>query len=82
MVQNSLDLICFNIGNAFPTAPCVEKIWFTAGAEFESQEDSTVVLKSALYGLKTASKLFHDFLGGTFERMGFRPSQADQDLWI
>ena len=81
-VQNGLDLMCGDIGNAFPTAPCAEKIWSTAGAEFGSRAGSTVVLKRALYGLKTASKSFHDFLGGTFERMGFRPSQADQDLWI
>jgi len=59
-----------------------KKIWSAAGAEFGSQAGSIVVLKRALYGLKTASKSFHDFLGGTFERMGFRPSQADQDLWI
>ena len=70
-VKNGLDLMCGNIGNAFPTAPCAEKIWSTAGAEFGSRAGSTVVLKRALYGLKTASKLFHDFLGGTFERMGF-----------
>ena len=42
-VQNGLDLRCGDIRNAFPTAPCAEKIWSTAGAEFGPWASSTVV---------------------------------------
>jgi len=38
-------------------------------------------LKRALYGLKMASKSFHDFLGQLLLCMGFLPTRADQDLW-
>jgi hypothetical protein len=33
-VQNQLSLMVGDVGNAFPTAPCAEKIWSIAGPEF------------------------------------------------
>jgi len=41
-----------------------------------------VTLKRALYGLKTASRSFHEFVGDCLRRIGFIPTRADQDLWI
>eukprot|EP00957_Ditylum_brightwellii_P172019 13096150-Ditylum_brightwellii.AAC.1 len=52
-----------NIGNAFCTASCAEKIWSVAGDQFGNKKGSIVVLNRALYGLKTASASFHQFLG-------------------
>ena len=40
-----------------------------------------VTLKRALYGLKTASRLFHEFFGDCLRQMGLSPTRADQDLW-
>jgi hypothetical protein len=82
--QNNLDLMVGDVGNAFPTAPCAERIWSVAGPEFQHQgrEGSKVILKRALYGLKTASRSFHEFFGDTLRRMGFTCSRADQDLWL
>jgi hypothetical protein len=82
--QNNLNLMVGDVGNAFPTAPCAEKIWSTAGPEFRHQgkEGSKVILKRALYGLKTASRSFHEFFGDKLRRMGFVSSRADQDLWV
>lgn len=82
--QNKLELMVGDVGNAFPTAPCAEKIWSSAGAEFKFQgkEGSKVILKRALYGLKTASRSFHEFFGDKLRRMGFTCTRADQDLWI
>ena len=56
-VQNGLDLMCGDIGNAFPTAPCAEKIWSTAGAEFGSWAGSTMVLKRAFVWFKNSIKV-------------------------
>ena len=80
-VQNKLSFMTGDIANAFCTAPCREKVWSRAGPEFGSRQGSIVTLKRALYGLKTASKSFHDFLGQLLIRMGFLPTRADQDLW-
>jgi hypothetical protein len=70
-----------DIGNAFPTAPCAEKVWSKCGPEFGDQEGAIVTLQRALYGLKTASRSFHEFFGDTLRQMVFTPTEADQDLW-
>jgi hypothetical protein len=51
-----------DIGNEFPTAPCAGKIWGKAGPEFGNKAGSTIILKRALYGLKTEHQgLFTNF---------------------
>eukprot|EP00980_Cylindrotheca_fusiformis_P010182 scaffold2267_cov92-Cylindrotheca_fusiformis.AAC.1 len=79
--QNNLSTMTTDIANAFCTAPSLEQIWSTAGPEFGSREGAKVSLKRALYGTRTASRAFHEFLGALLLRMGFQPSRADQDLW-
>ena len=81
-IQNGLEFMSGDIGNAFCTAPCAEKVWSVAGPEFGQKEGCTVVLKRALYGLNTASRSFHEFFGDFLRSLGFEPSRADQDLWI
>jgi hypothetical protein len=79
--HQGLGIMTGDIGNAFPTAPCAEKVWSKCGPEFGDQEGAIVTLQRALYGLKTASRSFHEFFGDTLRRMGFTPTRADQDLW-
>jgi len=79
--HQGLGIMTGDIGNAFPTAPCAEKVWSKCGPEFGDQEGAIVTLQRALYGLKTASRSFHEFFGDTLRRMGFVPTRADQDLW-
>eukprot|EP00957_Ditylum_brightwellii_P004915 374842-Ditylum_brightwellii.AAC.1 len=71
-----------DIGNAFCTAPCAEKIWSIAGDQLSEKKGLVIVLRRALYGLKTASASFHKFMGDFLQEMGFPPSRADQDLWL
>jgi hypothetical protein len=79
--HQGLGIMTGDIGNAFPTAPCAEKVWSKCGPEFGDQEGAIVTLQQALYGLKTASRSFHEFFGDTLRQMGFTPMRADQDLW-
>ena len=79
--HQGLGVMTGDIGNAFPTAPCAEKVWSKCGPEFGNQQGAIVTLKRALYGLKTASRSFHEFFGDALRRMGFVPTRADQDLW-
>jgi hypothetical protein len=79
--HQGLGIMTGDIGNAFPTAQCAEKVWSKCGSEFGDQEGAIVTLQQALYGLKTASRSFHEFFGDTLRRMGFVPTHADQDLW-
>jgi len=67
--------------NAFLNSPSKEKIWSRAGPEIGEKEGCIIVLKSAIYGTKTAAKTFHDIFGDFLRRMGFLPTRSDQDLW-
>ena len=51
-------LLCGNIGNAFITAQCMEKIFTHAGSEFGEREGSVLIFKEALYGLRSSSRAF------------------------
>ena len=79
--KNNLGLMAGDIGNAFPTAPNIEKVWTIAGPEFWDQAGSVIEIMRALYGLSTASRSFHEFLADFLRRMGFTASRADPDLW-
>ena len=78
--HQGLGIMTGDIVNAFPAAPCEEKVWSKCGPEFGQQEGAIVTLQRALYGLKTASRSFHEFFGDTLRQMGFVPTRADQDL--
>jgi hypothetical protein len=62
-VQNQLNFMTGDVGNAFCTAPCAEKVWTRAGAEFGNRQGCKVSLKRALNGLKTASRSYNLFFG-------------------
>jgi hypothetical protein len=49
--RDGLKTLCGNIGNAFITADCLEKVYAVAGPEFGDREDSIAILINALYGL-------------------------------
>jgi hypothetical protein len=49
---------CGDIGNAFITADCLEKIYSIAGPEFGEQEDSVMLFAKAIYGLRSSSDAF------------------------
>ena len=76
-----LSLAACDIGNVFPTAPCMDKICSIAEPEFGNQEGSKVEIIRALYGLATSSRAFHESLDNCLRRMGFKPTCADPDLW-
>ena len=46
--RDQLPILCGDIGNAFTTADCLEKIYSRAGPEFEDREGSIMIFKKAL----------------------------------
>ena len=64
-----------DIGNAFFTATCAENIWSTWGQEFGARFVGIDVINLALYGLNTASNLFHNFFGEFLRDKGFNTSR-------
>ena len=52
---NDLDILSADIGNAYLNAPTTEKVYSTAGEEFGCRVGQTIIIKQALYGLKSSA---------------------------
>ena len=79
---NDLKVFACDIQNAYLTAKCREKIWCRAGPEFGNQEGKIMIIVRALYGLKSSGAAFRSLLAEKIWEEGFRPSRADDDVWI
>jgi hypothetical protein len=79
---NDLDIWAADIGNAYLNAPCREKIWTMAGAEFGSEQGSVMTVVRALYGLKTSGASWRAMFAETLKDMGFVSTKADPDVYI
>ena len=79
---NGLYLLACDIQNEYLTAKCRENIWTIAGPEFGSEEGSLMIVKMALYGLKSSGAAFRAKLAGVLHDLSYVPSKADPDVWI
>lgn len=79
---NGLKVMACNIQNAYLTADCREKIWTIAGPELGSKAGTMLIVKKALYGLKSAGAAFRSLLADTLMDTGYCPMKADPDVWI
>ena len=51
-----------DVTNAFPRAKCRKQVYVIAGVEFGDLSGSVVIIKMALYSLKTSGATFHAYL--------------------
>ena len=51
-----------SIKNNYLTAPCREKIYFIASPELGSDQGKIMIIRRALYGLKSSGAAFRSFL--------------------
>ncbi len=79
---NELDILVCDIEGAYLTAKCREKVYVEAGPEFGSEAGKIMIVKMALYGLKSSGAAFRAKLAGVLHDMNFRPSYADPDVWL
>ena len=79
---NDVDILSCDIQNAYLTVPCKEKIYCRAGSEFSSKAGKIMIVKMALYGLKSSSAAFRSKLAGVICDLGYRPSKADPDVYL
>jgi hypothetical protein len=78
---NDLEVKACDIMNAYITAPCSEKVWLKAGAEFGSNAGKRAIIVQALYGLKSAGSSFRNHLADCMRTLGYKSCLADPDLW-
>ena len=79
---NDLDLLACDIKNAYLTADSREKVYVIAGPEFGSDKGKVMIVRKALYGLKSSGAAFRALLAKTIFDMGYRPCRADPDVWM
>ena len=79
---NDLNILGCDIQNAYISAPCREKIFCVAGREFGLDAGKIMIIKRALYGLKSSGAAFRAMLADTIWDLGYRPSKADPDVWL
>jgi Reverse transcriptase (RNA-dependent DNA polymerase) len=79
---NDLDILSCDIGNAYLNAPCREKIWFEAGKECGEDAGKAMILKQALYGLKSAGASWRAMFSSSIVELGFKDTMVDPDVYI
>ncbi len=80
--KQGLKQLCGDVGNAYINAYTNEKVYARAGPEFGTKEGSTVIIKKALYGLKTSSERWYAHFADTLRSFGFWQSRYDRDVWM
>jgi hypothetical protein len=79
---NDLNILSCDIQNAYLTANCREQIYSIAGPEFGSEAGSIMLVKKALYQLKSSCAAFRAHLAETLYNLSYTPTKADPDVWI
>ncbi len=81
---NGLGIWSTDIGNEYLEAHTKEKVCIIAGPEFNKYglEGHILIIKRALYGLRTSGKCWYERLSDCLREMGFTPSKAEQEVWM
>ena len=79
---NKLELWGADIGNAYLESETIEKNYIVAGPEFGDRQGKILVIRKALYGLRSSGLCFRLKFAETLRDMGFVPSKADGDVWM
>ena len=80
MALNVLQVMACDIQNAYLTENCHEKIWTYVGPEFGSERGQPMIIRKALYGLKSSGVAFRAHLAETLHDIDFKPMKADPDI--
>ena len=80
--DNKLKVVTGDIGGAYLNAPAKEKIYSKAGPEFSPFEGHVVLIKRALYGLKTSAGAWWEHLASSLRKLGFKTSTMDANVWL
>ena len=80
---DGLRIMACDIQKAYLTADCRERIWTRSGPKFGSEAGTIFLLvKKALYGLKSAGAAFRALLAERLYDIGYVPTKADPDAWL
>ena len=80
--MNGLEIMMFDVGNAYLNAFTSEKLYCIAGKEFGDEEGRLMIIRRALYGLKSSGAAYRAHFAQTLSDLGFKSCQADPDVWM
>ena len=79
---NDLEVLAADVNTSFLTSPCWDKLWIRAGNEFGIREVKVLIIKRALYGIKSSGAAFRALLAEKLDDIGFKRSIAEPDVWM
>ena len=81
---NGLKVWQTDVGNAYLLAKTREKVYVVAGEEFESfgLTGHLLVIVTAVYGLASSGRRWHDRFADVLREMGFKSCPAEPDIWM
>ena len=79
---NHMETWATDIGNAYLEAETAEKIFIEAGTEFGDRCGHILIVRKALYGLRSSGARWHDKLADCLRELGFFPCKAEPDIWM
>ena len=79
---NNLEIWATDIGNAYLEAKTKEKLVIVAGPEFGELAGHLLVIRKALYGLRTSGLRWHERFSECLQQEGFKPCIAEPDIWM
>ena len=79
---NGLDIMSYDMENAYLNTTNHEKIWFEGGIKCIEDKDKVLVVVWALYGLKSSGLVWRTSLAEALVQLGFKLTREDPDVWI
>eukprot|EP00957_Ditylum_brightwellii_P044951 3409594-Ditylum_brightwellii.AAC.1 len=79
---NEMKILAIGISSSYLMADTKEKMYTSLGPEFDEWSGKLIIIRKVLYGLVGLCAQFHRHLFAELDKLGFKPSKADQDLWI
>ena len=79
---NSLDVWATDITSAYLEAFTSEKVCIIAGPEFKALQGHLLIIRRALYGLRSSGACWHEHLADCLHAEGFEPCRAEPDIWL
>ena len=79
---NNLKVWTTDVGNAYLEAYTQEKVYIGGGPEFRDRGGHVMLIKRALYGLRSSGLMWWDRCSEILSSLGFKGSRAENDIWM
>ena len=77
-----MDAWATDIGNAYLESFTQEKVYIVAGPEFGDRQGHVLIIRKALYGLKSSGLRWSERCAQCLRDMGYFPCRAERDVWM